>query len=95
MKTHAHNRDNKIEKSTKKYEKISELSESTTPITKRRLKNTPLKKGRGGHTSTREYSAIRRKEPENRSIPIRFQDKTQAIPRKTQGNSKPPKYTTV
>jgi hypothetical protein len=34
-------------KSTKKYDKISELSESTTPITKRRLKNTSLKKGRG------------------------------------------------
>jgi len=45
---------------------------------------------RGGHTSACENNAIRRKEPENTSLRHRFQDKTQAIPRKTQAKTPHP-----
>ena len=43
-------------------------------------------KHRGGHTSEPETTSPQRKQPENRSTPIRFQEKTQAIPRKTKAN---------
>ena len=67
----------KIRKNTFSYEKILQLNGSTTPITKRRPKNTPLKKrGGGGHTFIREYQSIQQKEPEKRSSTIRFQSKT-------------------
>ena len=81
---HNHPTKQKIRKNTFSYEKIPQLNESTTPTTKRRPKNTSPKKGRGGHTSIREYQPIQQKEPEKRSSTIRFQSKTQASPRKTQ-----------
>ena len=51
------------------------MNESTTPTTKRSPKNTPPKKGRGGHASEREKVAPLRKEPENYPDSIRFKQK--------------------
>jgi len=83
---HNHSTKQKIRKNTFSYEKIPQINESTTPTTKRRPKNTPPKRGGGGHTSIREYQSIQQTEPENPSSTIRFQSKTQAIPRKTKAN---------
>jgi hypothetical protein len=45
----------KIHKNTFFYEKITHLSESTTPFTERTRKTPPRnKRGRGGHASERE-----------------------------------------
>jgi len=63
--TQPQNRYKKIRKNTFSYEKIPHPNESTTPTTKRRPKNTSLKRGGGGHASEPEKPSTTRKEPEN------------------------------
>ena len=89
----------KIRKNTFSYEKILQLNGSTTPITKRRPKNTPLKKRGGGVThSYVNINPFNKRNPKNdpprsdsSQKPRPFRSKPKAAIRKTLIPSHPSK----
>jgi len=76
------------------YQNTDKSNHKNTPNIKTNQKNNPPptpENIEGGHTSTRETTSPQQKEPEKHTSPIRFQSKTQAIPRKPQAKSYPTK----